>query len=45
MFGLNFVKYIVIAIQIIYIHNQNWAIIQKNDKPAHKQHFFPVIQP
>lgn len=40
MFGLNFFKYIVIAIQIIYTHNQKWGIIiYKNDKTAHKQQF------
>lgn len=36
MFGLNFVNYIVIAIQIIYTHNQNSGIIQKNDRTTCK---------
>lgn len=46
MFGLNFVKYIVIAIRIMYTHNENWGITQENDKISHKQQFFsPVIQP
>jgi len=40
MFSPNLFKYIVIAIQIIYIHNQKQGVIMhKNDKTAHKQHF------
>lgn len=43
MFGPNFVKCVVIATQIICTHNQNLGIIQKNDKTAHKQQFFPCF--